>query len=492
MIRAVRRWLFVVPGDVWLVGLVALAMGTTWSLLTPLFQVPDEPAHYSYVQYLGETGLMPDGSTARAVYSSQQEQVMAVLGTYTLIGRSTRRVERSDPGAVEQLKKADSLPRNDGGGSTTSSSQPPLYYASAALAYRASGFLGATAQVRSVRLYSVGLFALGAMLAGLLCGELFPSVPWARALGGASVAVAPVPGFIAGGVTPDNLLNTIAIGLTLAMVVGVRRPSRRHAVAVGILAGLGVVTKLTFAGMVPAAALAIVIIAWRLRRTEGNSAAAKALILGGGAMCAPVAVYLLWATAQGRPLVPVGVSTPVLPASAIPAPSLREHLSYAWQLYLPRMPWQTDFFGFSPINETWVGGWLGRYGWLDYGANSLMREVGTWLVWILSALTVSGLARHWAAIRRSLAEALCCLVLALGLAATIALVGYDYKRTTGYVFEQVRYLFPLLGLYAAGITAASLGLGRRAAPTVAVVIMVVLSLHGLSGLVLTVARYYAS
>lgn len=488
----VRRRLSSVAGDLWLVGLVAVAMGTTWAFLTPLFQVPDEPAHYSYVQYLGETGRMPEGSTERAVYSSQQEQVMQVLGTYTLIGRSTRRVERSDPSVVRELRKADSLPRADGGGSTTSSSQPPLYYGSATIAYRASGFLGATAQVRAVRLLSVAMFAIGAMLAGLLCAELFAGVPWARSLGGLSVAVAPVPGFIAGGVSPDNLLNTLAIGLTLAIVVGIRRPSWRHAAAVGGIAGLGVITKLTFAGLVPAAALAVLVIAWRLRRATGNRAGLKSLVAGAGAMCAPAVIYVIWATLQGRALVPVGASTPTLPPGEIPAASLREHLSYAWQLFLPRLPWQTDFFGFSPITETWIGGWLGRYGWLDYGANSWMREIGTWLVWILTALAISALVQHRSALRRSLAEVSCLALLAVGLAATIALVGYDYKRTTGYVFEQVRYLFPLLGLYAAGITAASLGLGRRLAPNLSVIIVVILSLHGLSGLVLTVARYYAN
>ena len=285
---------------------------------------------------------------------------------------------------------------------------------------------------------------------------------------------------------------TLCIGLTLAMVVGIRRPSWRHAAVVGALAGLGVVTKLTFAGLVPAAVLAVVVIALRLRRAEGSGAAVRSLLAGGCALCVPIVLYVIWATAQGRPFVPVGASTPTLPANEIPPSSLREHLSYAWQLYLPRMPWQTDFFGFSPITETWIGGWLGRYGWLDYGANSWMRAVGTWLMWILGALAVSGLAQHRTTLKRSLPEIACFVLLALGLAATIALVGYDYKRTTGYVFEQVRYLFPLLGLYAAAVTAASLGLGRRLAPSLSVTIVVVLSLHGLSGLALTVARYYAS
>lgn len=489
---AARRIVGRISLDVWLVGGVALIFGCAWSLLTPLFQVPDEPAHYSYVQYLAETGNLPDGSMTRPIYSSEQEQLMGVLGAYALIGRSTHRAPQADASSTEALTNVDQLPRDNGGGSTTSTSQPPLYYGLAALVYRATSFLEPVAQFRAIRLFSVCVFAVGAMLAALLCGELFPRVPWARATGGLAVALAPVPGFIAAGVTPDNLLNTLVIGLTLAIVVGLRRPSWRLAAAIGLLAGLALTTKITFAGMVPAAAVAVAILSWRLMRASGARAGWTAMGAGAIAGLVPIVIVVAWSILQGRALVPPGTSTPPLPESAISPPSLREHLSYAWQLFLPRVPWQTDLFGFSPIQETWIGGWIGRYGWLDYGATGWVRELGVWCVWVFAALAVSGLVQHLTALRRSAAELVCFLMLAAGLGAAIALVGYEYKRTTGFVFEQTRYLFPLLGLYAAGIVAATIGLGRRVAPALAITIVGVLALHGASGLVLTVARYYAA
>ncbi|UUY04116.1 hypothetical protein LRS13_00890 [Svornostia abyssi] len=100
--------------------------------------------------------------------------------------------------------------------------------------------------------------------------------------------------------------------------------------------------------------------------------------------------------------------------------------------------------------------------------------------------------KHRASLRRNAAELTCFGTVVVGLAFSIALVGYDYRRTTGFTFEQVRYLFPLLGLYAAVVATATLGLGNRRAPALAVAMITLITLHGVSGLILTVGRYYGS
>ena len=38
---------------------VALANGLAWSMITPPFEVPDENAHYAYVQQIVERGTLP-------------------------------------------------------------------------------------------------------------------------------------------------------------------------------------------------------------------------------------------------------------------------------------------------------------------------------------------------------------------------------------------------------------------------------------------------
>ena len=48
-----------------------------------------------------------------------------------------------------------------------------------------------------------------------------------------------------------------------------------------------------------------------------------------------------------------------------------------------------------------------------------------------------------------------------GLAVSIGFSGIRYRKDTGFIFEQARYLLPLLPLYAAGVALAALGAGRR-------------------------------
>lgn len=488
----IRRRVAQVPSQVWLVGAVAALMGTAWATLTPLFQVPDETAHFSYVQYLAETGRMPDGSTDQPAYSSQQELLLQGLGTYGVIGRGNNAVPAADEASRGLLEAAKDAPAGNGGGSTTSSSQPPLYYAVNVPVYLLASPLGPSAQVRAIRMASVVFFAITAMLCALLVARLFPSYPWMPTVGGLAVAVAPASGFISGGVTPDNLLDLLAVALLLAIVVGLRNPSTKGAVLIALVGSLGALTKLTFVGLLPATALAVLIVCWRLARRDGSREAGKAFLAASGSALAVFGVYCSWAWLQGRGLLPTGASAPTLPAEEIPPYNLREHLSYAWQLYLPRVPGQQDVFGFSPITETWLGGWLGRYGWLDYGAPGWLIQVGTWAAAVVALLAVSALVQHRRTVRRNAAELVCFGTVFVGLAFSIALVGYDYRRTTGFTFEQVRYLFPLLGLYAAAIAAATLGMGDRRAPVLAVVVTSLLTLHGVSGLILTVGRYYGS
>src|SRR5262249_13894834 len=44
-----------VPRAAWICALIASLNAVCWSLITPPFQLPDEPAHFAYVQRLAET-----------------------------------------------------------------------------------------------------------------------------------------------------------------------------------------------------------------------------------------------------------------------------------------------------------------------------------------------------------------------------------------------------------------------------------------------------
>jgi hypothetical protein len=92
---------------------------------------------------------------------------------------------------------------------------------------------------------------------------------------------------------------------------------------------------------------------------------------------------------------------------------------------------------------------------------------------------------------RSLAPLFVCFAVMLGgLIGAIGYAGVRYVLSTGYPFEQARYLFPLLPLYALFIALAARGGGRRWGPAIGAALVVLAMAHGLFAETLTISRYY--
>ena len=62
---AIRRRLARIPAAGWICAIVGLLSALTWSLIVPLFQVPDEQAHVAYAQHLAEVRVASGGSSPR-------------------------------------------------------------------------------------------------------------------------------------------------------------------------------------------------------------------------------------------------------------------------------------------------------------------------------------------------------------------------------------------------------------------------------------------
>jgi hypothetical protein len=84
----------------------------------------------------------------------------------------------------------------------------------------------------------------------------------------------------------------------------------------------------------------------------------------------------------------------------------------------------------------------------------------------------------------------CFFVMAIGLFGAIGYAGIRYRLSTGYQFEQARYLFPLLSLYAVALVLAARAPSRRWAPVLAAMIVLLAMAHGLFAETLTISRYY--
>jgi hypothetical protein len=473
---------------------LAFVNAAVWGLVVPPFQVPDEIAHFAYAQYLAETGKPPPQGVA-AQYSPQEQQTLEGLDFFSVIGRVQMRgiITGAEDRTLRAVEAAHPSPVGPGG-ATSVTNQPPLYYALEAIPYWLSPSSNLLTRLAFMRLLSA-LMAAGTVLAiYMFLRELLPGSPWSWTVGALVVAFQPTFDFIAAGVQGDNLLF-LASALTFLLLLRTYRRglTTRRGVALGAVIAVGVLSKLTFIALLPGIALALLLLAWRAL-PAGRGTALRGLASAVAVAVAPVALYallniLVWhrggPTAGGV----AGVTNSALPGGSVV--SLRETLDYTWELYLPRLWFMNHtFFSEDPIWTLWLDGSIGHFGWLDYTFPQWVYNDALYVLYGLSALALAGLVRLRTRILSMLPIFLCFAVMAVGLLGAIGYAGIRYRLSTGFPFEQARYLFPLLAIYALFIVLAARGVGRRWAPALGGALVVLAMAHGLFAETLTISRYY--
>ncbi len=478
--------------------LCVMASAVAWSVTTPPFQAPDEPLHLAYVQKLAETGRPPDPSdSSRPALSSEGARALDAVNFSGVIGNPLAK----PPWTEADQRRAESLlvgpPRqDDGGGSAAYSNYPPAYYLLAAVPYLVAQATGASLidTLAAVRLVSCLLSALTAVFVMLFVRELLPGTPRAWLPAALACGLLPYFGFIGSSVNPDVLLATVCAALFFVLARSFRRGlNARRAAALAALLVLGAASKPSFAGLLPGVAVGILLllaVAWRRSGSapwrELAVFIATGLVAGGLYLAVNVG---LW----GRPVLPVAVGVGSSAASDPARRSISGFLSYAFQFWLPR-PWflqdQIKGGGYQ-LYETIFKGFIGRFGWLDY---QLPERVYTSVIAVWSVLLALAGRALWVSrllLRRRAGEFLVYSLMLAGLLLVIAVPAYDYRLTTGFAFEQARYLFPVMALLGGLYGLAIRGGGHKFGGYVAVLLVAATSALDLLGLLVTVARYYA-
>jgi 4-amino-4-deoxy-L-arabinose transferase-like glycosyltransferase len=476
--------------------LIAFVNTAIWGVIVPPFQVPDEIAHFGYAQYLAETGKPPpQGSGAQ--YSLQEEVALERLFFYSVIGRPQMRgiLTPEDDHALRTALATHPSPVGQGGVSAVTN-QPPLYYALEAIPYWLSPSHDILARLALMRLLSA-LLAAGTVLAiFLFLRELVPQTPWAWTVGALAVAFQPTFDFIAAGVQGDNLLF-LASALTFLLLLRTYRRGLtvRRGAAIGAVTAVGLLAKLTFIALLPGIALALALLTWRAMPGDRRRAA-MALAAAVAVAASAVTLYALLNVTVWHRGSPFAGGLAITSASASTLPTgatvtLRETLDYTWELYLPRLWFMHHaFFSGYPLWGTWLNGSIGHFGWLDYTFPKWVYDDGRYLLYALAALAVAGVVQLRSGIRRVLPIFACFAVMALGLLGAIGYTGIRYRLSSGFPFEQARYLFPLLVLYALFIVLVARALPRRWAPVLGALLVVLAMAHGLFAETLTISRYY--
>lgn len=494
--RRARRWL---PAAGWGCTVIAFLHGAVWATVTPAFQVPDESAHAGYVQYLAEKGRPPPTGRGGSTAASRRE----ALATGNDLSEEHEAIYFSLPFGTEakpswsqardealRRRLNQDLSQSTVSGARSANSYPPLYYAVEALPVRLASGLDALDRLYLMRLVSALFAAATVAFVYLFLRELLPATPWARTVGALAVAFQPVFGFMSGGVNNDNLLYTAGAALVFALARALRRGlTPRLGIGIAVAVAVGMLTKPGMIALVPGAAVGVALAAWRspARRPAllGTVAAAGTLAAVGLAFVLLNTVVLGRATVIGEDLVSEAAGRLL---------SMRGQASYLWQFFLPQLPFMAEQFPAYPSYPVWdvyIQGFIGRFGYFQYGFPPWANNVGLAVLGAVTALAGLALARTRGLLRRRWPELACYGLLLVGLMILNAVVGYRSRALTGANFEQPRYLFPLLALYGGLVAVAARGAGRHWGPALGAFLVVLAVGHSLFAILLTIARYYA-
>lgn len=421
------------PRAVWLICALHFSLLTAYSLLFPVYQAPDEPAHADMILTLREKLSYPKFDES---FISERMARSMVLVHFDHDPRPL-----SEAGAPERRSRPSfrELAPRDASTSNQSlvPSHPPLYYGAAAVALKALNSVFGTDEwpfdrvIWLLRLLNVLLIAPLPVLGYLAASRLGTSEDGALA---ASIIPLAIPQLthIGSTVNNDNLLTPLLGALTVALI-GVHRGERYilRAAVIGLLGGLALLTK-AFALFVPAwIVLSFAVAALtgiRLRRaiTGATISILVAAAVGGWWWLGNLLVH-----SEIQPMV-----------QKVPAAGA----------------------GFEPDPLEWSGRFLrlivprfwGWFGWFDPHLPQVLALLATAIV-VVGVIAAFARPPHGSEGRWRL------LILVSPLGALIAEVAYfayrGYARTGQFPGIQGRYLFAaVVGLAAAaGLGFSSLG-----------------------------------
>lgn len=245
-----------------LILLAYLALATAYSVAVPLGEAPDEVSHYAYTRVLARAHHLPapEGMAFGETFQPPLYYATAALTNFwvpegAFTPQANADFDVDDPAAPPNLllhPRQEEFPYHDG-----------------ALAWHlarlCSVLLGA-ATVWATYQLAILLFPTRRLLAGVTAGF---------------VAFLPEFLFLSGAVNNDNLgtaLSSLLLWQLARLVVG--QPQRRDYAIIGLLLGLGILTKTSLWTFVP---VAFGVILWRLRR---DGPAPLLLVSGAAALVA--------------------------------------------------------------------------------------------------------------------------------------------------------------------------------------------------------------
>jgi hypothetical protein len=475
------------------VALVAVLNAAAWALIIPVWQGPDEPDHFAYLQTLAEQGELPERQSGGAgAFSSGSVVALDATRTYSVVGLGDTRppwLEADEQHYREQ--EAENPGREDDGGGylVSTSAHQPGYYALTLPAYLLTDSQSTFSELTATRLVSALLAGLTALCAFLTVRELAPRQLWLAAAAGLLAAFQPMVAFMFGVLNNDAGVNAGAAVVVFLLVRGLRRGlTVPLGVALGATLALLTALKGTGAALYPAAAVALIGMVWR---RHGRSDLPGYLAL----VAAAAGTYGL-----RRVVVSALEPDPVGPGPALGADAsnvvdrvldqLGTYLSYTWQMFLPRLWFMNDLHVQKwPAFEVYIKTGWGAFGWIVF-------RFPTWVYVVIVAASLAAAALcAVAVVRRRVAAAKLGWELATLLLVLIGVVlgveaAYFTNVPRPVPAEQGRYVFTAVVPLVAIAVGGCLAFRNRTAVVVATVMVASMLGLGYASQLLTLSGFF--
>jgi 4-amino-4-deoxy-L-arabinose transferase-like glycosyltransferase len=374
--------------------LVYLAFATAYARFTPAWNNPDEPAHYVYIAHIAETGGLPVLQPG----DWTPDRLEPLIRSHFPQGQAT---------AIDFLRYE--------------AWQPPLYYLASAPVYRLAP---PEARLGALHAFNILLGAASLVFAYLVADAFFSRLAvlgarekaWLPLVAAGALVGVPMFAATSAAINNDNLANLFGGALTVMLLRTLSgAPSPRWAVLLGVVLGLGVLTKLTLGFFLPLAVAAL--FAGCVPR---RAAARQTLVM----LAAMLLVLSPWLVRQG--------------------------LTYGWDDLLAKRRHDAILIGraFPSLELSYWLGWgtrLFRSAWALFGWMQVPTSEKVYQVWsALCQLGLVGMGVYAAwSLRVRRAIDLRTLLLVAVVAGAFATVVY-YNLTTD-VQPQGRFLFVALG-----------------------------------------------
>lgn len=417
---------------VFLMG-VTFCSGVFWAGLIPLWQIPDEPAHYGYVQDLGEeVSLFSDALLPRQLRTVQGLTGLGAVPFHR--GATQEFAANSQEGPEEEDIKAllrSGRTERDTSQINPAASYPPAYYLLASFIYRLLASSNILTIMFGLRVFSALITSVTVLFHYLTLRRFFNDEATSRATA-LLIALSPMYIYMGMAVNPDVLVwlafSVYLYLMTRAVTEGL---STRLNLGLAVTAAVGLWIKQTFLLAVPFYGILLVFLVLQKKLTPVRAVAPLAVFLGA------IAVLDGW----------LYLGDFIRTSPSYPGERQTEEVTAIGFLRQVRSSWTEYRWTFDTF-------W-GNFGWLD---TPLSDRVYNLVRWGSAAAAVTlGLHLLFSLVRRRPdTVSFFYLSLAITFIAFFMVINYMRIATGEGWLLQGRYFFPIIvliiGLQVRGLT----------------------------------------